>query len=276
MLISRVALAVLIAVSVSGCASQTSSVDENSVNESANSNWVDATEIEFFYDHRTGVATAPEVLDELKRQATSSSSPIEWRQDADEVPRALEPRVDDVLSSSGAGETGCGLWVFGSRGWSAQAVDAGYFDWVQEDITWGEFSDGILGYVLIYSDDQAECYVQAMRTIEGEYAPNPNVGRGIEPNPFLAIEFWEEDSSLTVGNDGDAPIILNDELCIVTEEGVSVVASVGRIVGTLYPGEAVRISDDFTAEGNLDSNVSKLVAVGNCLAGEYRAIVLRE
>ena len=92
---TRVFLAAAIAVSVSGCSNQISAVDE-----SANPSWVDASGIEFIYDHRTGVPTAPEVLDELTRQAASSGSSVEWSQDAYGVPGALELYVDDVFLSS--------------------------------------------------------------------------------------------------------------------------------------------------------------------------------
>jgi hypothetical protein len=271
----QLASSVLVLALLSGCAANASSNGQHGSDQSDPSVWKDAQGIEFVYDHRTGVPTAPEVLDELTRQAASSGSSVEWSQDAYGVPGALELYVDDVFLSSGEGDRGCGLWIFGFSGWTSQAVDAGHFDWVQEEIVWGEFSDEILGYVLIYSDDQTECYAQAMRTIEGDYAPNPNVAMGIEPDPSFVIEFWEEDLSMTVGNAGDEPIDLNDEFCIVTEEGAYIDMGKGRMVGTLQPGEALRMQLYFAAEGYLDENVSRQVALGNCSRGEYRAIVPR-
>ena len=237
--------------------------------------WTDAQGIEFVRDHTTEVSTASEILDELNRQATAFNSSVEWRQDVYGAPSGLEDYVDDVLLSSGEGDRGCGLWVFGFSGWTSQAVDAGYFDWVQEEITLGEFSDEIHGYVLIYSDKQTECYTQAMRTIEGNYAPNPNVASGIKPNPFLVLEISEADTLLSIGNAGDEPIQLNDEFCIVTEKGAYVDPVWGRIVGTLNPGEAFRMDNSFSSEWDLDKNISKQLAIGNCGLGQYRAIVPR-
>lgn len=258
---------------VSGCTSLTSSGGEDGANQSAPIEWTEAQGIEFVTDHTTDLPNARKVLAELERQTKFPKSPVTWRPDPYPVSEALELYVDAVYLSSGEGSAGCALWVFGFEGWTTQAIDGNHFDWVQEEIEWGAFSDGILGYVLIYTNTNLDCYGQAMRTINGEYAPNRKVAKGIQPDPSFVVEYVEDQDSLRIGNAGDKPIKLNDEFCIVTAEKAYIDKSWGRMTGTLKPGEAFYMGSYFASESYLDADIPKQLGVGNCTRGEYRALI---
>lgn len=269
---SVLATAVML-ISLGGCSSQIGV--ESSESEFLTNDWEFADGIEFIYDQRTGVPTAPEVLDELNQQALATGSNVEWRSDAYGVVGELEDYVDDVfLSSSESGNRGCGLWVFGFGDWTKQAIDAGYFDWVEEQITWGAFSDDILGYVLIYSDEETECYAQAMNTVQGNYSNISKTDTGITLDDSIVIEYVDPLlDTVAIGNAGTAPVKFNDDLCLVTEKGSYVIGGYGRMVGVMNPQETIR----FDLKGSMpeidpDDGTPQSVAVGNCSTGEYRAI----
>jgi hypothetical protein len=257
---------------VSGCTSFNSSGGEDGSDQSAPIAWKDAQSIEFVTDHTTHIPNSKAVLKELNRQASTEKSGVKWERDAYGDVGELATYVDDVFLSSGEGSRGCGLWVYGFREWASEAVVGGDFEWVQEEFISGEFSDGGLGYVLIYSDTETECFKQAMNMIEGVYAPNSKVEQGIKPNPSLVIEFDDADGTMVLGNAGDAPIKLNDEFCVVTPEGAYVDTLKGRVTGTLAPGEGIRIDADFDALGYLDKDIEKQIGIGNCSRSEFRVI----
>lgn len=265
----QLASPLLVLVLLAGCTPAASSGGDGGSDQSAPIDWKDAQNIEFVTDHRTSVDTSTAVFDDLIQQAEFQGSSVEWRPDAYGVPAGREMFVDDVFLSSGEGERGCALWIYGFSGWAEQDVDGGLFEWVEEPVVWGEFSDGILAYVLIYSDKKTECYSQAMKTIKGDYAPNLKVSRGIELDPSLVIEFQDE-STMRLGNKGDTPIELNDEFCIVTENRAYIDRGYGRVTGVLNPGEAIRMSKP-TPTVYKNDKTARSIAVGNCSYGEYRA-----
>lgn len=73
----------------------------------------------------------------------------------------INPPIATYLSDSGSDGSSCALWIYGSKSEALAASESNDFANATGGITWGDSSDGSLGYILVADSQSTECATQA-------------------------------------------------------------------------------------------------------------------
>ncbi len=92
----------------------------------------------------------------------NSSGSIYWSEDPFNYLGSYPP-LAIYLSDAGNDGSYCALWLYNSYEEAGQAADGGDFSNMDSPSTWGESTDGVLGFVLVADSQTTACATQAFK-----------------------------------------------------------------------------------------------------------------